>query len=218
LGGGTVVLWLVPEGPFRSRGSRPKMGSLRQIFRHAGFRDAASGYFGHMWELYTFWAFVPVMLQAYAERHQVQMLNMPLWSFACIAIGGPACVLGGYLSRGGGAKKIATLALFISGLCCLAWPLVFLQGSLVLFLAFMLTWGAAVVADSPLFSTLVAQHAPAESRGTALTLVVCIGFAITIVSIQLVNLLQAIAPPTWLYMVLAAGPVLGLRALVQKSG
>jgi hypothetical protein len=47
--------------------------------------------------------------------------------------------------------------------------------------------GMVVVADSPLLSTLVAQNAPAEIKGTTLTIVNSIGFAITIISIQLIR-------------------------------
>jgi hypothetical protein len=73
-----------------------------------------------------------------------------------------------------------------------------------------------VIADSPMFSTLVAQHAPAQSRGTALTLVTFIGFIITIVSILLLNRLQETVPPAWLYWLLLPGPVLGLWGLGGK--
>jgi hypothetical protein len=86
-----------------------------------------------------------------------------------------------------------------------------------LFMAFLLFWGMAVIADSPLFSTLVAQNASAESRGTALTIVNSIGFAITIISIQLLNVLQDSMNPTHIYTVLALGPVLGLIALYEKK-
>jgi hypothetical protein len=70
-----------------------------------------------------------------------------------------------------------------------------------------------VVADSPLFSTLVAQNAPEASRGTSLTIVNCIGFAITIVSIQFINAISSHIEAEYLYVFLAIGPVLGLGAL-----
>jgi hypothetical protein len=74
-----------------------------------------------------------------------------------------------------------------------------------------------VVADSPLFSTLVAGNAAAETKGTALTVVNGIGFLITIFSIQLLGYLQEAMPPHLIYLVLAAGPVLGLLALRHKA-
>ncbi len=67
-----------------------------------------------------------------------------------------------------------------------------------------------MVADSPLFSTLVAQSAIPTLKGTALTLVNSIGFAITIVSIQLFNLLSTQLALPFLFMVLAIGPLLAL--------
>ena len=74
-----------------------------------------------------------------------------------------------------------------------------------------------VIADSPLFSTLVAQNALAESKGTALTIVNCIGFSITIISIQLINMLNLSWNPKYVYIILAIGPILGLIALYEKK-
>ena len=73
-----------------------------------------------------------------------------------------------------------------------------------------------VIADSPLFSTLVARNATPEIKGTALTLVNCIGFSITIISIQLLSLLKDVFSPHYLYMLLAIGPLLGLMALYER--
>ena len=73
-----------------------------------------------------------------------------------------------------------------------------------------------VITDSPLFSTLVAQNTEAETKGTALTIVNSIGFAITIISIQLLSLLHETINPSYIYMVLAIGPALGLLALYEK--
>jgi hypothetical protein len=74
-----------------------------------------------------------------------------------------------------------------------------------------------VIADSPLFSTLVAQNALPESKGTALTIVNCIGFSITILSIQLINILNVSWNPKYVYIILAIGPILGLIALYEKK-
>jgi MFS family permease len=77
----------------------------------------------------------------------------------------------------------------------------------------MLLWGMAVAMDSPQFSTLVAQNAPPEIRGTALTIVNCLGFFITIVSIQVLTALRDYLPEGFQYQLLAVGPALGLWAM-----
>ena len=86
-----------------------------------------------------------------------------------------------------------------------------------IFVGFLIFWGLVVIADSPLFSTLVAQNAIKESRGTALTIVNCVGFSITIVSIQMITALQNSFNPNYLYMLLAFGPLLGLIALYERK-
>jgi hypothetical protein len=68
----------------------------------------------------------------------------------------------------------------------------------------------AVTADSPQFSNLVASALPSELKGTGLTLVNCIGFAVTIVSIQLLSSLTITIGPKYLFLILALGPVFGL--------
>ena len=77
-------------------------------------------------------------------------------------------------------------------------------------------WGAVVVADSPQFSTLIANNTIAEYRGTALTIVNCIGFAITIVSIQFVGYFAENYAP-YLFLILALGPIIGVINLIFQK-
>jgi MFS family permease len=215
--GGLAMLVLVPDGPGRRSGQKLNLSGFLKGFGNPQFRSAAFGYFGHMWELYAFWVFVPVMLAAYNSRYPAAQLNVPLLSFLIIAAGSLSCVAGGFLSQQWGTKRTATLALFLSGLCCLVSPLLLFSGQATALIAFLFVWSMAVIADSPLFSTLVAQNAPAETKGTSLTIVNCIGFAITIISIQLINALRDAQNARYIYMLLAIGPVLGLLALNRKK-
>jgi MFS family permease len=157
------------------------------------------------------------MLVTYQLTHPGTIFPVSKYSFLIIAIGGLACVAGGYLSRYLGVKKTAGIALFLSGSCCLLSPLILLDGSPMVLIGFLLCWGMVVIADSPLFSTLVAQNSLGELRGTALTIVNCIGFSITIISIQLITLLQPVIHPSYIYMLLAIGPALGLWAMYQAK-
>jgi MFS family permease len=121
-------------------------------------------------------------------------------------------VAGGYISLKAGSGKVAFFAMLLSAACCIFF-IALLGAPSILFLSFMVTWGITVIADSPQFSTLVAQTAPLENRGTALTIVTCIGFAITIVSIQLLSLLFQRDPSGLVFATLAFGPAIGLRLL-----
>jgi len=215
--GGILMLLFVPDGPYRKASQKLQLGAWSQSFKDKKFRAAAFGYFGHMWELYAFWAFVPLMLTTFISNNPTSSFKVPLWSFFIIAIGGLACVLSGYLSLRFKTKPVAFSALLLSCLCCLISPLVFQSNSQYLFLSFLLFWGIVVIADSPLFSTLVAHKAIPKFKGTALTIVNCIGFSITIISIQLINYLVTIWNPSYIFMLLAIGPIFGLIALYKKT-
>lgn len=215
--GGLMMLLFVPNGPYRQASQKLQLNAFFRVFKVPKFRAAAFGYFGHMWELYAFWAFVPVILESYKSHHPGITLNVHLWSFIIIALGGLSCIIGGYLSKRFGEKHIASIALASSGLCCLISPLVFSTTSLTFLLVFLIFWGLVVIADSPLFSTMVAHNAVPQFKGTALTIVNCIGFAITIISILLLTTLSQHLNWNYLYMILALGPILGLIALFRKS-
>ena len=214
--GGSLLLTLVPNGPFRKRSQQLQLDAFFVVFKNRAFKTAAFGYFGHMWELYTFWAFIPLLLMRFEKAYGIS-LAVPFWSFAIIAVGGLACVIGGYISRNLGTKTTARTALLLSGCCCLLLPVIFALGQWGLFIAFLLFWGMVVVADSPLFSTMVAQNAIPEFKGTALTIVNCIGFAITIVSIQTLGFLIQSSESTWVYSLLILGPLFGLYHLFSKN-
>lgn len=215
--GGVMIFLFVPDGPYKKQMQKFDMSVSYKIFKIKEFRKAAFGYFGHMWELYTFWTFVPLLLKVYADFHNHLDFNIPLLSFCIIAIGSVGCVISGYLSQLFTVKKVAFIALTLSGICCLVSPLFFLLDSVLIFVVFLMFWGIVVIADSPLFSTLVAQNMAPEFKGTALTIVNSIGFAITIVSIQLFNYLQTVIEVNYLFAILALGPIFGLYALYKKN-
>jgi MFS family permease len=215
--GGLMILLLVPDGPFRKPAQELKLTAFLSGFRNKNFRTASLGYFGHMWELYAFWAFVPVMLTTNKYYYYKPDLNVSLLSFLIIASGGIACAFSGLFSERVGIKRLATVCLLLSCACCLVSPLFLFSSSTTVLVSFLFFWGLVVIADSPLFSTLVAQHAPEESRGTSLTMVTSIGFLITIVSIQLMRLILTLVHEKYAYVILAIGPVIGLIALFRRN-
>jgi len=213
--GGLLILLFVPDGPFRKKGNPLNLKAIFSVFKNRKLKSAAIGYFGHMWELYAFWAFVPIVLKTYQDLHG-KAINISLWSFLIIGIGSIACVIGGFLSQRIGVKKTAFWSLLLSCLCCLFSPFFFYIPYETIFLGILLFWGMVVISDSPLFSTMVANNADSVLKGSALTIVNCIGFAITIFSIQLLNYLQLNFSPTLMYTILAIGPILGLWTLAKK--
>jgi MFS family permease len=206
--GGVLMLWLVPDGPHLIKGTRFSPGAFKSIFQSKDLRSAAFGYFGHMWELYTLWAFVPVFLSNYLAD-KAESLNVSYWAFMIIAAGFIGCAGGGLLSKKAGSAKVAFYQLTASGICCLISPLMF-QVPTELFLVFLIFWGIVVVGDSPQFSALSAQTAPPELVGSALTLINCIGFFITIFSIQIANYLTTLISPDYIFLFLTPGPIFGL--------
>lgn len=219
IAGGVVMFSLVGEGPNRKKGASFQPKKIIEVFKKPDFRAAAFGYFGHMWELYTFWAFVPVMLSYYNQQNSdATAFDTSLWTFNIIAIGAVACVIGGIRSAKKGSGRVAFGFLLVSGIMCLISPLLFALPP-ALFLAGLVIWGFAVIGDSAQFSSLNAQTAPPEFVGTALTIAVSIGFLLTIPSIQLISYLDGKIAFEWLMLTLVIGPVFGLintRKLLAK--
>jgi MFS family permease len=209
--GGLLLLLTVNDGPYGGKKGDFKPSVMFKLFKDRNFRSAAFGYFGHMWELYTFWAFVPVMIAFYNSGFEGE-INVPIWSFLIIAVGSLSCIAGGYISLKNGSKYVASLSLMISGICCLISPFIFdlpYWG----FLLIMVIWGISVVADSPQFSTLVAQSADRSYVATGLTLVNSFGFAITIISIQVLTAVWVERMTPWVFLILLAGPLFGLLSI-----
>lgn len=210
---GALLIFMLGDGPHLARGSllvARRMGGVLEAFKSERLRAAALGYFGHMWELYTFWTLVPLILTA-GLATKPQRLSVPGLAFLIFAAGALGCILGGLWSRSVGSARVAATALVTSGLCCLIVAGKGRDLSPQAFIVILLAWGAAVVADSPQFSALSAEAAPPDLVGAVLAIQNSVGFAITIASIALATSVfsRMGLSVAWL---LLPGPVLGLIA------
>ena len=206
--GGLLLYGWLPEPPGAvARVTTLQWRALASIATDARVRSSVLGYFGHMWELYTLWVLMPIIL---ATRLQGTALS---WAaFWVLGAGALGCIVGGWLAPRWGSARVAAVQLATSGLCCLLAPWL-MRAPDALFYAWLLVWGITVSGDSPQFSALTARNAPPQAVGSVLTLTNSIGFGISIVSILLFVELSAHVALGPLLTGLALGPALGLLAL-----
>ena len=210
---------LVRPGPQVPAGSGTGRRYALAMFADRGPRLVNLAYFGHMWELYALWTWLPTFLVV--SRTTTTGLPVPgasgIDAFLAIGVAGLAgCLLGGWAADRAGRAATAAAALTVSGACCLLSPLFFTAGRGWL-LAFTAVWGAAVIADSGVFSTLLSELADRRYLGTALTTQTAIGFLLTLVTIQAIPLTAAVTGWRYAFLALAAGPMTALPALAALS-
>lgn len=212
--GGLIVLLFVSDGPHALPPATFDLTQIVKVFRNRGVRLASFGYFGHMWELYAMWIWIPVMIRASVATQGGNPILAEIGSFLVIGAGAIGCVVAGLVADRAGRTIVTSWAMAISGSCCLLvgflyggspWPLLLLAA----------IWGASVVADSAQFSSCVTELGDQQYIGTALTLQMCVGFLLTTISIELLP--KVVDAITWRYafMILAPGPFLGVLAMLR---
>ena len=215
--GGMTALLLVRAGPhLQTGGTHLEPAYALRMFRERGPRLANHGYLGPMWELYALWTWLPTFVllsQRDAGGSTGAVVN--LTSFLAIGVAGVlGCWLGGVASDRFGRAPAAVTAMVVSGTCCLLAPVFF--GSPVLVLGcFLFVWGAAVIADSAVFSTALTETADQRFVGTALTAQTATGFLLTVVTIHAVPRLADAVGWQYVFLALAIGPLSGAFAMAR---
>ena len=218
--GGIVVLLFVENGPYALPPAKFDVTQIVRVFSNRGVRLASFGYFGHMWELYGMWIWVPVMIRASLATQNGDPRLAELGSFLVIGAGAIGCVTAGFIADRVGRTLVTSWAMAISGSCCLVIGLLY-GGNPLLLLVVASIWGATVVADSAQFSSCITELGDPQYIGTALTIQMCIGFLLTTISIELVPKVAAASGWRYAFMILAPGPLFGviwmlrLRALPE---
>jgi MFS family permease len=215
--GGMTALLLVRAGPhLQTGGIKLEPAYALRMYRELGPRLANLGYLGHMWELYALWTWMPTfVLLSQREAGGSTGAIVNLTSFLAIGVAGVlGCWLGGVASDRIGRAPAAVTAMVVSGTCCLLAPMFF--GTPVVVLGcFLFVWGAAVIADSAVFSTALTETADQRFVGTALTAQTASGFLLTVVTIHAVPMLADAVGWQYVFVALAIGPLSGAVAMAR---
>ncbi len=222
---GAIAILVVPMGPAPGMAGRFDPAAALTAWTHKPTRYANFGYLGHMWELFAMWAWIAAYLAASFAAAGVDhaQTSASLASFFTIAVGSIGAFGGGWLADRMGRTALTMGAMAISGACCLLAGPVFGAAPVVV-IALCLIWGITIIADSAQFSACVSELAEPGTQGTMLTIQTATGFALTVVTIQLMPGWVEWVGWQWAFAPLAIGPLLGtlamgrLRAMPEAAG
>lgn len=215
-GAGGLLALATGLGPHHVRAPRFAPGAIRIAWRDSRVRNAYLGYFGHMWELYAMWAWIgaasAVSYAATMEASRAEALGL-LTAFLTIGLGAFACVFAGAVADRIGKAEVTIIAMAVSGAAAILTALTF-GGPVWLTFVIIMIWGIAVIPDSAQFSALVADAAPPEAAGSLMTFQTAIGFALTIVTVQVTPVLAETIGWPMVLGGLALGPAFGIVAML----
>lgn len=212
-----IIYFILDDAPVTQKKTYFSFNLLKSVIRNKPVMLANYGYFGHMWELYAMWTWLPLFFSASFLTHDAStsLAFIAFASFLCIGVaGGAGSIIGGLVADKVGRARLTIYSMVISSLCCLVVGFTFGQ-SVWLTLTLAMIWGASVISDSAQFSAAVSEFAEVEYIGTALTFQMCVGFLITIFSINLIPYAEALMGWEWVFSILAIGPILGIISMVR---
>ena len=213
--GALLFLLFAREGPYPFGKAVFEPSRIGQVFRERPLLLANLGYLGHMWELYAMWAWLLAYTRAAFETQAIgTAAAASLSTFFVVASGILGCLLGGYLSDRIGRTATTAGMMIVSGSCALLMGFLF-TGPLWLFMLVAVVWGISVIGDSAQFSAAITELADRRFVGTALSVQLGAGFALTVLAIWLTpHFADLIGGWRWAFLLLVPGPLLGAVAML----
>lgn len=212
-----IMNWILVDISTSFNRSPVSFQLLKKVFANKPVMLANYGYYGHQWELYAMWTWLPVFLNASLLKNasQTSPWLSELLTFVSIGVAGAiGCVLGGYYAEKIGRSRLTIIAMSVSACCAILIGFTYGQAIWITFIVSFI-WGVSVIADSAQFSAAVTEFSEVEYVGTAVTFQMSIGFMITIFSINLIPVLQKQLGWEWVFAILSIGPILGIIAMLK---
>jgi MFS family permease len=227
--GATLVAFFIREGPYAAPLQPFDISQVAKLFQNRRLTLANFGYFGHMWELYSWWAWISIMFAGSAAltasssgRPALSPGTLEAFSFIGMAMGGVGSLLAGRSSdrspsdpvaRIRQRSRVTIICMALSGLSCVLTAIFY--RNVYATAAIALLWGLTILADSAQFSAIVSEVGDPRYMGTALTMQTAIGFLLTVISIRITAYIGQHYGWNWAAASLAIGPVVGIAAMVR---
>lgn len=212
---GGLASLAVRDGPYPFPRAVFDPRQVGRVFTNRGVRLASIGYFGHMWELFAMYAWFLVFFSDQLVNEGTNALPRAAFvTFVVIVMGSFGSYAGGLLADRWGRSNTTALMLALSGACSLGIGLLF-GGPTWLIVLVSLIWGFTVVADSAQFSAIVTEVGDQSYVGTALTMQLAVGFTVTVATIWLIPIIEAVVTWRWAFTILALGPLVGIAAMLR---
>ncbi|WP_440959289.1 MFS transporter [Oceanicaulis sp. LC35] len=209
------LILCVRAGPAfrRAPGFDPR--AVKLTFTDPALARVNLGYLGHMWELYAFWAWVGVFVTVWAQDRALSpSFSTSGLTFAIVAIGAAGSLAAGWLADRVGRTLVTSIAMAASGSCALLSAWAWSAPALVM-IGLLLIYGVTVIADSAQFSAAAAELAPPDKAGSILTLQTALGFALTLITVQLLPVWAELIGWRFAFWPLALGPAVGVLAMLS---
>ena len=214
---GSILIYIfIQEGSHLVKGAKFQFSNIKELFSKKSVRYANYSYFGHMWELYAFWVWIPKFLQEVHSRTNPGIsvnLYFSMGTFLVFVFGALGNIIGGKVADNIGRTKFNIIMLVISGFNSLI--IGFFLNNAVAALLIAIIWGLTIVPDSPQYSAMISELSNPAYIGTALAIQTTFGFALSNISIWLLPIIINLTGWTYGFMFLAVGPFFAIFSLMK---